>query len=64
LNIPTNGWVLVGHNGRSIIDSQKNLFKVACQPSTVVRVGIEKQENKGNQSIGNFVHGRGAPTLL
>jgi hypothetical protein len=38
------GWMLVGYNGRSIIDSEKNLLKIACQPSSVIRVGIKKGE--------------------
>jgi hypothetical protein len=49
-----NGWLLVGHNGKSIIDSENFLFKIASQPRAVIRVGIKKDKNKGHQSIGNL----------
>ncbi len=58
-----NGWMIVGHDGRSIIDSENFPFKIACQPSAVSRVGIKKGGNEGQQSIGNL-HGRGVPTSL
>jgi hypothetical protein len=39
--------MLVGHNGRFIIDSENFLFKISCQPRAVKRVGIKKGNKKG-----------------
>jgi hypothetical protein len=39
-----NVWMLVGHKGRSIINSENFVFNIACQQSVLIRVGNKRGE--------------------
>ncbi len=47
-----NGWMLVGHSGKSIIDSENFLFKIDCQPRAV-RLELQKAKIKGTNQYYN-----------